>query len=74
MQSEIYDAFIEAGISEPKARAAAEAVITYPKPDELATKADLKAEIAELEARLTWRMTVSTGIIIIAIGALAIFN
>ncbi len=41
MQSEIYDAPIEAGASEPKARAAAEAVAAGPKSDEVATKAEL---------------------------------
>ena len=57
--SEVYDALIEAGTSEAKAKAAAGAI---PLADHLATKedistvrtemADLKADISGLEARL----------------------
>ena len=55
IQAEIYDAFIEAGVSETKARAAAAvATITtnYPKPEELATKEYIEKRVAELEARI----------------------
>ena len=45
MVSEIYDAFLEAGVSKSTARAAAEAI---PATESLATKQDL----ARLEARL----------------------
>ncbi len=69
MQAELYDALIEGGTSEPKARAAAEAA-AHPKFEDMATKIDL----AELEARLTWRMVSSTGIIVAAIAALAVFD
>ncbi len=49
MQAELYDALLEGGTSEPKARAAAEAAAAYPKAGELATKSD----IAGLQANLT---------------------
>ncbi len=41
MQSEVYDAFIDAGASEPKARAAAEVIAITPKADEVASKRDI---------------------------------
>ncbi len=41
MQSEVYDALIEAGASEPKARAAAEVIAITPKADEVASKRDI---------------------------------
>ena len=50
MVSEIYDALIDAGATEAKARAAAEAI---PISDQLATKRDiieLKTDIASLKA------------------------
>ncbi len=49
MQSEIYDALIDAGASEPKARAAAEAVAAGPKSDEVATKLDISELRAEFK-------------------------
>ena len=52
MVSEVYDAFVEAGASEAKARAAASAI---PVSDQLATKQDVatvKAEIVEVKADL----------------------
>ena len=66
MQAEIYDAFIDAGASEPKARAAAEVIAQKPQSDEVATKTDivrlegkidskiaeLKGELKDLELRL----------------------
>ncbi len=51
MQTELYDALIEAG--------ATESLTDYRKTDEVTTKADLNA----LEARLTWRMVVISGIL-----------
>ncbi len=53
MQREIYDAFIEAGVSESKARAAAEVITEYRKADEVATKVDiaeLRSDFAELKS------------------------
>ncbi len=47
-----------------------EAAAAYPQASELATKADL----AELEARMTWRMVSSTDIIIAVIAALTVFD
>ncbi len=41
MQSEVYDALIDAGASEPKARAAAEVIAITPKADEVASKRDI---------------------------------
>ena len=52
MVSEVYDAFVEAGVPKTKARAAAEAI---PVSDQLATKqdiGDLKGEIGEVKADL----------------------
>ncbi len=52
MVSEVYEALIEAGASEAKAKAAAEAI---PIGEQLATKADLgavKADLAEVKADL----------------------
>ena len=39
----------------------------------IATKAELKAEMAALETRLTWRIVLASGIIIATIGALVRF-
>ena len=52
MQAEIYDAFIEAGASEPKARAAAEVIAQKPQSDELATKDYIEKKVAQLEGEL----------------------
>ncbi len=68
IQKEVYDAFLAAGVPEEKADAAARALAR--NPDDMATKTDL----AELEARLTWRMVTLTGLILTAIAALAIFK
>ncbi len=54
MVSEVYEALIDAGASESKAKAAAEAI---PVSDQLATKADIaevRIEIAAIEAKV-WR-------------------
>lgn len=64
MVSEVYEAFIDAGASEAKAKAAAEAI---PVIEQVATKTDIaevKTEIAALEAKV-WRAGV-------AIAALAV--
>ena len=64
MVSEVYEALIDAGASEAKAKAAAEAI---PVSEQLATKADIaevRTEIAALEAKV-WRAGV-------AIAALAV--
>ena len=58
MVSEVYDAFVDAGASEAKARAAAEAI---PISDQLATKqdvGDLKNDIAALEAKI-WKAAIT---------------
>ena len=52
MVSEVYDAFVEAGVPKTKARAAAEAI---PISDQLATKrdmGDLKSNLAELKGEI----------------------
>lgn len=54
MVSEVYEALIDAGASESKAKAAAEAI---PVSDQLVTKADIaevRIEIAAIEAKV-WR-------------------
>jgi len=51
MITEVYDAFLAANVPPDKAKAAAEA---FHKDSHLATKADL----AQLEAGLTWRFAV----------------
>lgn len=64
MQTELYDALIEAGATEDKARAAATAVSDI---DQVATKADvaeIKTELANLETGLIRFMVVSQGIVI----------
>lgn len=62
MVTEIYDALIEAGASEQKARAAAQSV---PFTEQLATKQDiavLKTDIAELRAEMHKTALVTTGV------------
>lgn len=62
MVTEIYDALIEAGASEQKARAAAQPV---PLAEQLATKQDivvLKTDIAELRAEMHKTALVTTGL------------
>ena len=64
MVTEIYDALIEAGASEQKARAAAQSV---PLTEHLATKQDivvLKTDIAELRAEMHKTALVTTGLIV----------
>ena len=75
MQAELYDALIAAGAPENKAKAAAEAITSYRKTDEVATKADiaeLRTDMAKLEGRLTdkltWRMIICMGITIAVLG------
>lgn len=62
MVTDIYDALIEAGASEQKARAAAQSV---PLTEQLATKQDivvLKTDIAELRAEIHKTALVTTGL------------
>ena len=70
----LYQAFIEAGASEQSASKAAEDVIQVSQLPQLATKADLKSEIANLETRLIKWMVgslfVFAGIIIAGVGIL----
>ena len=70
----LYKAFIEVGASEDSATKAAEDVIRVSQLEQLATKSDLKSEIAGLEARLVKWMVgslfVFTGIIIAGVGIL----
>jgi len=66
MVSELYDALRKAGVEEPMARAAAQAVLATEARTDLATKADLAMAVAELKADLIkWNvgaMAVLTGI------------
>ena len=70
----LYKAFIEVGASEDSATKAAEDVIQVSQLEQLATKADLKSEIAGLEARLVKWMVCSlfvfAGIIVAGTGIL----
>lgn len=52
MVSELYDALRKAGVDEPSARHAAEAVLGASYGSTLVTKADLRAELADLRAEL----------------------
>ena len=70
----LYKTFIEVGASEDSATKAAEDVIRVSQLEQLATKSDLKSEIAGLEARLVKWMVgslfVFAGIIIASVGIL----
>ena len=70
----LYKAFIEVGASEDSATNAAEDVIRVSQLEQLATKSDLKSEIAGQETRLIkWfvgSLFIFTGIIIASIGIL----
>ena len=70
----LYKAFIEVGASEESATKASEDVIQVSQLEQLATKSDLKSEIAGLEARLVkWMVSslfVFACIIIAGIGIL----
>jgi len=64
----MYKALIEAKVSEETAERAVEGLHFS---GEVATSADLmklRAEIAALEARMTWRLVLASGFIIGAIG------
>lgn len=52
MVTEIYDALKKVGVDEDLARAAAKAVLGAEEKEQLATKAELRAELAELKAEL----------------------
>ena len=49
---EIYEALKKAGVEEELARSAAKAVISAEEKEKLASRADLRAELAELKAEL----------------------
>jgi hypothetical protein len=49
---EIYEALKKAGVEEELARSAAKAVISAEEKEKLASRADLRAELAELKASL----------------------
>ena len=70
----LYKAFIEVGAAEESATKASEDVIQVSQLEQLATKSDLKSEIAGLEARLVkWMVSslfVFATIIIAGIGIL----
>ncbi len=73
MQTELYDALIEGGVSEAKARAAAEAAVVCPKAGELAAKADLG--MATLRADLTrLRWMVASNLALTAVYVALIFH
>ena len=63
MNVAVYDALKSAGVDEEKARAAARSV-AFPEQDQLVTKSDLKAGLAELEARLIWAGAGAMGLIL----------
>jgi len=72
---ELLDALRDAGASDDKARAAAQSVAVG---NDVATKADLReaisavrAEMAAMGARLTWRMV---GGIVVIVAAMALFD
>lgn len=69
MVSEVYEALVEAGASENKAKAAAEAI---PVIEQLATKqdvADLKANIANLKAEVFRALWIQgAGIVALIVG------
>jgi hypothetical protein len=61
MVTELYDALRAAGVTDEAARAAARSVIAIEDRETLVTKADLRAEIAQLKEQLTWRMVLMMG-------------
>ncbi len=73
IQSEIYDALIDAGASEPKARAAAEAVAKHPKSDEVATKLDISELKVELYRAIWLQGAAIIGLNLTAIGIATAF-
>ena len=62
----------EAGMDRRQAEAVAEAASEAAEANrsDLATRADLKSEIAALETRLTWRMVGTAGVIVAAVKLL----
>ena len=54
LNTELYDAFLEAGVREPTARAAAQSMISS---DQVATKADIagvKSKLGEMASKIAW--------------------
>ena len=68
MVSEVYDALIEAGASEAKARAAASAVS---EGENLVSKTDLRAALAELKNEIIVKIG---GMIVAAVAVLLAFD
>ena len=62
---ELLDALQAAGAPEDKARAAAQSMAPV---GDVATKADLKAALSELETRLTWRLFGGMAILLAAMS------
>ena len=62
---ELLDALQAAGAPEDKARAAAQSMAPA---GDVATKADLKAALSELETRLTWRLFGGMAILLAAMS------
>ena len=66
----LYKAFIEVGASEESASKAAEDVIQVSQLEQLATKADLKSEIARLEVNMA---AMESRLIKWMVGSLSVF-
>ena len=72
---ELYEALIEAGVDEYKAKKAAAAVVSRGEAEKLTTKSDLKAEMGNLRAELYRAMSVQTlAIIAGVVGILQLLN
>ena len=69
---ELLDALKKAGVDEETARAAAKSVLSVDQLDQLVTKADLKAELAELKVDLIkWMAGLIIGAIVAMTGIFA---
>jgi hypothetical protein len=75
MVAELYDALRQAGVTEPLARAAATAVLAAEVRQDLATKADLQAAVAELRSEFrTGLADTKAELIKWNVGALAVLT
>jgi hypothetical protein len=69
---ELLDALKKAGVDEETARAAAKSVLSVDQFDQLVTKADLKAELAELKVDLIkWMAGLIIGAVVAMTGIFA---
>ena len=69
---ELLDALKKAGVDEETARAAAKSVLSVDQLDQLVTKADLKAELAELKVDLIkWMAGLIIGAVVAMTGIFA---